>query len=139
MKINDDIYDDNHDKANLFNTYFQKQTQINETQVNTPNANFNNDRPKLDTITITPLEVKSVLQTLKLGKASGPDKVNNILLKELCNELCNPLCNLFNRSLFLCKIPSQWKIANVCAIFKKNDPSDVANYRPISLLTRGVS
>ena len=30
--------------------------------------------------------------------------------------------------------PSQWKIANVVPVFKKNDPQKVNNYRPISLL-----
>ena len=31
-------------------------------------------------------------------------------------------------------MPSLWKQANVTPVFKKNDPSDVSNYRPISLL-----
>ena len=135
LKTNDDILDDNKDKANLLNTYFQTQTQINESNVDTPFANFDQDRAKLHTIVITPLEVKSVLKTLKLGKASGPDQVNNRILKELCNELATPFCNLFNISLNVSKIPTQWKMAYVCAIFKKNDPSDVLNYRPVSLLS----
>ena len=46
-----------------------------------PNSVFNNNRPQLKNIIITPFEVKSVLHTLKLEKASGPDQVNNILLK----------------------------------------------------------
>ena len=31
-------------------------------------------------------------------------------------------------------MPGLWKQANVTPVFKKNDPSDVSNYRPISLL-----
>ena len=41
----------------------------------------------------------------------------------------------FNASLSHGKVPSIWKEANVTAIHKKNDPSDAANYRPISLLS----
>ena len=32
-------------------------------------------------------------------------------------------------------MPNIWKKANVSPIHKKNDPSDVSNYRPISLLS----
>ena len=31
-------------------------------------------------------------------------------------------------------MPDAWKTANVCAVFKKGDPSVASNYRPISLL-----
>ena len=31
-------------------------------------------------------------------------------------------------------MPSLWKQANVTPVFKKNEPSDISNYRPISLL-----
>lgn len=78
----------------IVNTYFQNQIQMNETQANLPNALFDNDWTHLEIIIITPLKVKSVLQKLKVGKASCADKVNNILLKEQCYALSNPLCNL---------------------------------------------
>ena len=32
-------------------------------------------------------------------------------------------------------MPSLWKLANVTPILKKDDPSNVSNYRPISLLS----
>ena len=44
-----------------------------------------------------------------------------------------PLTDLFNFSLSTGKVPSLWKQVNVTPVFKKNDPSDVSNYRPISL------
>jgi len=31
-------------------------------------------------------------------------------------------------------VPSSWKIADVCPVFKKGETNDVKNYRPISLL-----
>ena len=33
------------------------------------------------------------------------------------------------------QIPALWKQANVTPIHKKNDPSDITNYRPTSLLS----
>ena len=100
-----------------------------------PNIPINNQGPKLTNIHIQSKEVNDALKVLKSGKATGPDTINNIVLKELSNELSLPLCNLFNQSLRLSKVPRQWKLAHVCAIFKKKDPHDVCNYRPISLLS----
>ena len=45
------------------------------------------------------------------------------------------LCDLFIFSLSSGKVPSIWKEANVTPIFKKDDPSIISNYRPISLLS----
>ena len=44
--------------------------------------NIPNDIPVLENIVLTPDEVKDILQSLKLGKASGPDGINNRVLKD---------------------------------------------------------
>ena len=88
----------------------------------------------LNIIVITDLEVKSALQTLKAGKASGPNGLSNHILRELSSELSRPRCCLFNKSLQSGIVPASYKEANVCPIHKKGDRSNVCNYRPISLL-----
>ena len=55
------------------------------------------------------------------------------MLKELVQPLSFPLTDLFNYSLTQGKVPDLWKQANVTPIYKKDDPSVVSNYRPISL------
>ena len=89
--------------------------------------------PTLTNINFTSLEVKSVLESLQLGKSSGPDRINNRILKELSSPLSRPLSNLFNHSMSNGIFPNVWKEANVSPLFKKDDPSSVSNYRPISL------
>ena len=37
-----------------------------------------------------------ILSSLQVGKAAGPDVINNIILKELKDVLSSPLCDLFN-------------------------------------------
>ena len=44
-----------------------------------------------------------------------------------------PLSYIFNSTVSQNLIPSQWKLANVTALFKKGDPNSCKNYRPISL------
>ena len=61
--------------------------------------------------------------------------INNRVIKKLAQPLSFPLSNLFNFSLTSGKVPLKWKEANVTPIFKKDDPSVVSNYRPISLLS----
>ena len=76
-----------------------------------------------------------MLKWLQLGKATGPDAINNRVLKELTKPLSFPLSGLFNFSLTSGKVPLIWKVANVTPIFKKDDPSVISIYRPISLLS----
>ena len=45
-----------------------------------------------------------------------------------------PLCRLFNLSLTLSTFSSEWKYANVIPVFKKDGPSNLKNYRPISFI-----
>ena len=108
-------------------------TVIDENNASLPARIFPEDAC-LNTVSVTPEEVKSVLQTLKLGKSSGPDNINNRILKELAIPLSKPLSDLFNCSLINRQCPDVWKEATVSPLYKKDDPSLVSNYRPISLL-----
>ena len=49
---------------------------------------------KLESISISAYEVEDIFKTFKTGKATGPDSIDNRLLKELA--LSTPLTDLFN-------------------------------------------
>ena len=57
-----------------------------------------------------------------------------ILLKELAVPISEPLADLFNFSIRSGKVPKLWEEDKISPIYKKDDPSIVSNYRPISLL-----
>jgi len=72
---------------------------------------------------------------LTLQKASGSDLVSPRLIREGASFLAAPLSTYFTQLVRQSVFPSAWKLANVTPIFKKGDPSNPANYLPISLLS----
>ena len=72
---------------------------------------------------------------LKLVFTSGEDGISSKLLKEAGYSLVPTLAGLLNKSLQLGKFPADWKRAIIVPIHKKDDKSEVSNYRPISLLS----
>ena len=128
-------YTEDQDKANIFNDFFRDQTLLDDENADVPELPILvSEEHKLSLLNITALEVNSVLKSLPLGKAVGPDGINNRLLRESANELADPLSIFYNLSLQNSKVPDDWKEAHVCPIHKGGDPVLVSNYRPVSLL-----
>lgn len=129
------IYSDDTDKANLLNNFFRDQTLLDERNAVLPRINkYVAENVSFSSLNITPFEIESVLKSLPVGKAVGPDGINNRILREIANEFSAPFCALINLSLQQGIVPDIWKVSHVCPIYKKDDPTLVSNYRPISLL-----
>uniref|UniRef100_A0A670HSH1 Reverse transcriptase domain-containing protein n=1 Tax=Podarcis muralis TaxID=64176 RepID=A0A670HSH1_PODMU len=80
-------------------------------------------------------EVEEVIRELKRGKAPGPDGFTSSYYKEMKDILTVPLVDVMNNTLKEKEIPSTWKEAFITIIPKQDaDPTQVKNYRPISLL-----
>ena len=77
--------------------------------------------------------VEKLLGYINPHKAKGPDEIHGRVLKECKNIIAPILTIIFQKSLLSGTIPSDWKHANVCPVFKKGDKHDPKNYRPISL------
>ena len=74
-----------------------------------------------------------LLLKLNLAKACGPDSIPSRILKESAHEIAPYLVSVFQRSLDAGKVPKDWRMANVTAIFKKGEKYKPSNYRPVSL------
>ena len=81
-------------KANALNDFFAEQTHLNDSSASLPQT-INVPDYNLDSLSVTVEEVESTLRSLPLGKAAGPDLINNRLLKELSQPLSYSLCDLF--------------------------------------------
>ena len=127
------ITETDNDKAEILNHYFASQSDLADRHSSPPDLELPN-YPMLENIHISPDEVKQAIKQLKPNKAPGPNLIGPKLFKEASNELATPLSDMYNLSLTTKTYPASWKKANVCPIFKKDNPCKLNNYRPISLL-----
>jgi hypothetical protein len=72
-------------------------------------------------------------KTLSSGKAPGPDKVTNELLKILPVAVKKLIHQLFIVMWATGLTPDAWKESETCMIHKKGNPMVIGNYRPIGL------
>ena len=85
---------------------------------------------------ITVNDVTSVIASLKLNKAFGPDDISNRILRSLPKSGVELLTKIFNSCVATGHVPCKWKLAKIIPILKKGKAkSDPASYRPISLLS----
>jgi hypothetical protein len=78
-------------------------------------------------------DVYNKLQQIKGNAGQGPDGVQGVVLKSCAAALAPSLSRVFNCSLQQGKLAKDWKTAEVVAVPKGGDKSDMENYRPISM------
>ena len=80
--------------------------------------------------------VNKVITNLDSSKASGPDCIPVVVLKNCEPELSYILAKLFNKCLKESYFPDCWKVSSVVPVFKNvGERSTAKNYRPVSLLS----
>ena len=62
------------------------------------------------------------------GGGGGGDKLHSLILTVIFNNISKTK-----------QIPDSWHEANIVIVFRKGDPKDINNYRPISLLSHSHS
>ena len=79
-------------------------------------------------------EIYDIILALDLNKSLDPNSLPIFIMK-VCNDFFSTyLTKIINISFVTGIFPGLCKIAKVIPIFKKDDPLDYVNYRPISLL-----
>ena len=79
-------------------------------------------------------EVTRALETLNPNKSIGHDKIPPRELKMACNVLAPSLTNIFNVCIQTSNWPEQWKRGIWVPLHKKDNHSDIKNYRSITIL-----
>ena len=86
------------DKTKLFAESFSKNSSLDDSVISLPVFPFRTNL-KLHNISVTPKLVKKVIMNLNLSKASGPDYIPVVVLKNCEPELCFIQAELFNECL----------------------------------------
>ena len=135
----DNQYTNPSDVCNAFNTYFSNLGPNLADKITPSTGHFSQylSRPCNNSLFFTPTnihEILSIVRSLKSSKSSGFDNISVHLLKQIIHYIAVPITHIFNLSLSSGIFPHSLKIAKVTPIFKKDDPSQISNYRPISIL-----
>ena len=75
----------------------------------------------------------SIIGGLPYGKAPGPDDLVYEELRWLCPDMRHDLFLLYRAFMAHGYLPAHWKTSKTFLLYKKGDPHDPGNYRPISL------
>ena len=123
------------DKANLFAENFSKNSNLDDSDISIP-VFPSRTNLKLHNTSVTPKMVTKVIMNFDWPKASGPDCVPVVVLKNCEPELSCILPELFNKCLKESCFPDCWKVSSVVPVFKNvGERSTAKNYRPVSLLS----
>ena len=91
---------------------------------------------ELHNVSLNSKMVKKVITNLDSSKASGPDCIPVVVLKNCEPELSQILPELFNMCLKESYFKDCWKVSLVAVVFKSTGEMPTAkNYYPVSLLS----
>ena len=122
------------DKAKILAKSFSKNSNLDDSHISLP-VFLSRTNLKLH-ISITPKMVKKVITNFDSSKASGPDCIPVVVLKNCEPELSYKLAELFNMCLKESCFPDCWKASSVVLLFKNvGEGSAAKKYHLVSLFS----
>ena len=100
------------DKAKLFAENFSKNSNLDDSGISLP-VFPSRTNMKLHNISVTPKMVEKVIRNLDLPKASSPDCIPVVVLKNCEPELLYILAELFSKCLKESCFPDCWKVCKI--------------------------
>lgn len=133
IKSNGEVCDNRLRMCNIFNEHFTSRSHV-KTNINIHNQYI---RTVNNSIFLSPLDqydVVKIIKSLKDTNSTGYDEIPTKLLKQCVVQIALPLSYLINFSFEQGCFPNRLKLTIVKPLFKKGDPSEIKNYRPIALI-----
>jgi len=92
---------------------------------------------KLDSFSFSIVSEEKCLKyisSLSANKATGLDGIPSRFIRDSALVIAHPLSQIVKLSIIQCAVPNDLKSARVVPLFKKNDKTEVGNYRPVLIL-----
>ena len=105
-------------KENSFAETFSKNSNLDDSAISLP-VFPSRTNLKLHNIYVTPKMVEKFIMNLDLSKASGPDCIPVVVLKNCELELSYILAELFKKCLKESCFPDCWKVLSVWSLYLK--------------------
>ena len=123
------------DQAKLFAENFSNNSNLDDSGSSLL-VFFSRTKLKLHNIFVTPKMVKNVIMNLDLSKASGPNCILVVVLKNCEPEFSYIQTKLFNKCLKESCFPDCWKVSLLVLVFTNvGERCTPKNYCPVSLLS----
>ena len=144
FKINGELVEDKKEIANGFNQFFASvakklNTKLYSSTLNCANNSCNNFQGFLknrvnSSIYFSPTtesEIEDIIKDFKNDEASD---ISIYILKKCSSYISHKLSQFFNNFMEPGVFPEVLKTGNITPIYKKDDPQQFGNYRPVSVL-----
>ena len=83
---------------------------------------------------VHPDEVLQAISGLSNSSSFGLDKIDSYIIKLVRYEITPAVTHIINLSLQNQEFPEIWKKSKIVPLFKKGDPLNPKNYRPVAII-----
>ena len=83
---------------------------------------------------VHPDAVREIILGLKNSKSCGIDNIDTYVIKLMVDDILPAVTHIVNLSVQQATFPSLYKVSKVIPLFKKDDPLEPKNYRPVAIL-----
>ena len=78
--------------------------------------------------------VAEIISGLKNSKSCGLDNIDTYILKLIKPHIVPAVTHIINLSIQTSTFPEDWKYSKIVPLYKKDDPLNAKNYRPVALI-----
>ncbi|XP_057292292.1 uncharacterized protein LOC130614818 [Hydractinia symbiolongicarpus] len=121
----------------FFNSTATRTTGINKHLPGTTTSQMNSFTDKPNSFQLTHATFQDVINAIRSSRldcSTGFDNIPARYIKYVADYIASPLTHIINCCIDNPTFPEQWKISRICPIPKVTNPSNLADYRPISVL-----